>query len=111
MRASRYYGDVAEADDIGREVRRSLREARLRLSADTEDLYRCLAVLQRFETQIIAVELSEVRSVYRVRPDLALYMVLSALCRSASLLVPDSGYAATPMLAEIWIVSRPSEKA
>src|ERR1700758_141299 len=34
MRASRYYGDVAEADDIGREVGRPLREAGLRLSAD-----------------------------------------------------------------------------
>ena len=109
MRASRYYGDVAEADDIGREVRRSLREARLRLSADTEDLYPASLLVP--DSGYAAVELSEVRSVYRVRPDLALYMVLSALCRSASLLVPDSGYAATPMLAEIWIVSRPSEKA
>ena len=34
MRASRDYGDAAEADDIGREVGRPLWQARLRLSAD-----------------------------------------------------------------------------
>src|SRR5262249_32261150 len=33
MRASQYYGDAAEADDLGGEGRRSLRQAGLRLSA------------------------------------------------------------------------------
>src|SRR5437660_10973225 len=34
MRASRHYGDAAEANDIGREVGWPLRQAGLRLSAD-----------------------------------------------------------------------------
>src|SRR5437016_9726418 len=34
MRASRHYGDAAEADDIGREIGWPLRQAGLRLSAD-----------------------------------------------------------------------------
>ena len=52
MRAGRYYGDAAKADDIGREVGWSLRQAGLRLSADGG----CLSLSCRREANLSLYE-------------------------------------------------------
>ena len=52
VRAGRYYGDAAKADDIGREVGRSLRQAGLRLSADGG----CLSLSSRREADLSLYE-------------------------------------------------------
>jgi hypothetical protein len=54
----------------------------------------------------VSADNSRRRTACRSRSDLALYIASSALWRSPSLVVPESGYAATPMLAEISIVNR-----
>ena len=52
VRAGRYYGDAAKADDIGREVGWSLRQAGLRLSADGG----CLSLSCRREANLSLYE-------------------------------------------------------